>query len=149
MVVSRKSWHFNLVKHKSFVSESKCDNKDATNYIAEVILSLWLITVFGLMIFTTLIGIASAQPGSGFGAFIIEYKKIVVIIFAIFITLPIWSCIFLIIIEPLTKKSWRRLRITGRTWDEYFTNLRSLRNVKTPEKEAESFKSESSIVPTN
>ncbi len=108
MVVKKNSWHYRLVKGRNFVSDLKKDNCDAMNYIVEVYLDVFL---RGFFILSILIGL-SILFVEGLHSFLMDKTPIPVLVVFLIGSSPVWFTFLSILIEPFTKKTWRRLKVS-------------------------------------
>jgi len=108
MLVNANSWHYKLVNHKEFVSNPKNDNQDACNYIAGV----WFAIFCTYLSIPLPVIVIAFVISPGFHQMIMN-NAMLIIMFIVAISSPLWFSILLIVIEPFTKKSWRKLRIIG------------------------------------
>jgi len=105
MIVRKDSWHYNLAKNKTFVSNPKIDNADAIAYIGEVWISIFVkYLIIPLLITMVCWGM------DDIGMIMVKYPGLV-ITFVIVVSSPVWFCLLLLIIEPFTRKRWRKLEI--------------------------------------
>ena len=114
MLVRSNSWHYKLVSHKDFVSKSKDDNHDASNYIFEVWIALFvrylvipLVLTVALVVLTNLPNADSTVSGRS----IVDEYGIHAYIFMLITSSPLWFALLLMVFELFTKKEWRKLKI--------------------------------------
>lgn len=111
MKVRKGSWHYEMVKHKNFVSHAKKNNSSAMEYLIEVFITLYLYSMIISAVLALFVTIAHHDdPSKGSIVLGLVHSNWIWVAVIVFFS-ALWVPLLSFIIEPFLPKEWKRLEI--------------------------------------